>query len=164
MVWSYFLTGPPRLICWCTAIWHVSRHTPTPFWVVWKPPCPLHYDRFQAQPTILQNWFICWLGRPTYKIKHELVHIPCDAYYTKVTRTTRSSYAGSFLCPIATTDYYRYSFFPHSTVLWGSLSDAIIASPSLDSFTAALKWSLCSKSLQHVVVSKVVATLCSSYF
>ncbi len=102
--------------------------------------------------------------RMTYKIKHQLVGIPCDAYYTTVTRTTRSSHAGSFLRPIATTDYYRYSFFPHSTVLWGSLSDAIIASPSLDSFTTAVKCSLCSKSLQHVVVSKVVATLCSSYF
>ena len=45
----------------------------------------------------------------------------------------------SFVCPIARTNQYMYSFFPHTIHLWNNLPDSVVHSNSLDTFKHSLQ-------------------------
>ena len=45
----------------------------------------------------------------------------------------------SFVFPIARTNQYMYSFFPHTIHLWNNLPDSVVHSNSLDTFKHPLQ-------------------------
>jgi len=73
-----------------------------------------------------------------YKIVHGVVAIPADQYLLPVRRALRGQHQFSFIRPLATTDYYKYSYFPHTIAQWNWLPACVIQTPSVDSFSVAL--------------------------
>ena len=73
-----------------------------------------------------------------YKIYHNLVAIDFPSYIQKPTRQTRHMHPLSFRQIQTATDYHKWSFFPHSIILWNSLPESIATSPSLDHFKKAV--------------------------
>ena len=51
---------------------------------------------------------------------------------------TRSSYEGNLLVPLARTDVYKYSFFPHTASLWSKLQEIIKETQLLDIFKSRI--------------------------
>ena len=103
-------------------------------------------DRRLTQCTILQNFKL----RPMrqiceglcklvlmYRTIHNLVDIPCSAYYHPAVMSTRGQTI-RYLLPFCRTDTDRHSFIPSSIRLWNGLPEIIARSPTLDSFKAGL--------------------------
>ena len=72
-----------------------------------------------------------------YRTIHNLVDIPCSAYYHPAVMSTRGPTI-RYLLPFCRTDTYRHSFIPSSIRLWNGLPEIIARSPTLDSFKAGL--------------------------
>ena len=73
-----------------------------------------------------------------YKITNELVAIPIEGYLIPLTRESRHYHPLSYRLITATTDYYKYSFFPRSIVQWNSLPPDIPFLPTLEQFNVAV--------------------------
>ena len=52
---------------------------------------------------------------------------------------SRHIYDLAYVCPIARTNQYMYSFFPHTINLWNNLPDFVAHSESLVTFKHSLK-------------------------
>ena len=70
-----------------------------------------------------------------YKITHNLVAINPTTYLTQNTLSrTRSTNSQQYQTFCTRTDYYKYSYFPFTVVLWNSLPNSIVNAPSLSQF------------------------------
>ena len=68
-----------------------------------------------------------------YKITYGLVAVSVLTYFEPFIRLSRYMHPLSFCQVHATTDYYRYSFFPMTVVLWNRLPSGIVIFKDLDS-------------------------------
>lgn len=73
-----------------------------------------------------------------YKIVHNLVDIPASPYLTLMKSTTRSAHSYKFQAYSASTDTFKYSFFPRTVRIWNQLPASIAEAPSLVSFKKEL--------------------------
>jgi hypothetical protein len=73
-----------------------------------------------------------------YKITNQLVAIPIQDFLIPLTRQSRHFHPLSYRLISATTDYYKYSFFPRSIVLWNNLPPDIPLLQTLEQFNAAV--------------------------
>ena len=79
-----------------------------------------------------------------YKITNNLVAIPIDEYLIPLSRPSRHSHPLSYRLITATTDYYKYSFFPRTVYHWNNLPPDIPSLPTIEQFSAAIS------SIEHV--------------
>ncbi len=73
-----------------------------------------------------------------YRIVHRIVAIPADQYFSPVNRVLRGQHQFTYMRPLTSTDYYKFSYFPWTIAQWNWLPPPVIQSPSVDSFSAAL--------------------------
>lgn len=73
-----------------------------------------------------------------YKIVHGVVAIPAAQYFIPVTRSLRGQHQYAYFRPHASTDYYKYSFFPRTIAQWNWLPSHVVQSPSPLSFSETL--------------------------
>ena len=71
-----------------------------------------------------------------YKIQYGLVAVPLASYFERPKKITRHGFNNplSFHQVYASADYYRFSFFPMTVVLWNRLPVDIVFLSDLDSF------------------------------
>ena len=71
-----------------------------------------------------------------YKILYGLVAVPMPSYFERPKKITRNSLNNplSFRQVYASADYYRFSFFPMTVVLWNRLPVDIVFLNDFDSF------------------------------
>ena len=79
-----------------------------------------------------------------YKISNNLVAIPLNDYLIPLSRPSRHSHPQSYRLITATTDYYKYSFFPRTVYHWNNLPPDIPSLPTTEQFSAAIS------SIEHV--------------
>jgi hypothetical protein len=73
-----------------------------------------------------------------YKVTHQLVAVPIEGHLTPVSKLSRHSHPLSYRTITATTDYYKYSFFPRSVFHWNQLPAHIPSLPTVEQFNAAV--------------------------
>jgi hypothetical protein len=73
-----------------------------------------------------------------HKIFHHHVAISIPSYIQKPSRFTRLMHPYSLRQVQVNTDYHKFSFFPHTVVLWNNLPSHIVTISDLDSFKAAV--------------------------
>ena len=76
-----------------------------------------------------------------YKIQYGLVAVPMPSYFEQPKMITRHNLNNplSFRQVYASADYYRFSFFPMTIVLWKRLPVDIVLLSDLDSFKEVSK-------------------------
>ena len=73
-----------------------------------------------------------------YKITYNLVAITMPPYFTIPTRTSARNHSLHYHPILTNRDYYKFSFFPRTVVLWNSLPNSLVTSKDLDSFRDAV--------------------------
>ena len=73
-----------------------------------------------------------------YKIHYNLVAIPIEDYLTPMTRYVRYGHSLSYRLITATTDYYKFSYFPRTVYHWNQLPPTFVHLPTLEQFNAAV--------------------------
>ncbi len=73
-----------------------------------------------------------------YKMSHGLVAANHTEYMTPETRQSRHVHNRAFVVPTSNADYHRCSFFPRAIREWNSLPQAVVDSPSVETFRARL--------------------------
>ena len=73
-----------------------------------------------------------------YKIVYQLVAVEMPPYYSHPTRTSARHHSLYFSQISTTKDYYKFSFFPRTIVLWNTLPDSIVTIKDLGSFKTAV--------------------------
>ena len=73
-----------------------------------------------------------------YKIIHGLVALPTPIYLQHPTRLTRHMHPLSYLQIHTSVNYYKYSFFPATIILWNRLPTNIVMLTDLDQFKQAV--------------------------
>lgn len=73
-----------------------------------------------------------------YKITNELVAIPIEGILTPLSRYSRHAHPWSYRLITATTDYYKYSYFPRTVTYWNALPPDIPSLPTIEQFKAAI--------------------------
>jgi len=73
-----------------------------------------------------------------YKIYHNLVAIRLPSYIQTPQRLSRHMHPLSLRQIQVSSDYHKYSFFPHSVVLWNNLPGHIATLPDLEQFKRAV--------------------------
>ena len=73
-----------------------------------------------------------------YKIQNELVAISSSNYLIPLTRPSRHSHPMAYRLIMATTDYYKFSFFPRTIFHWNHLPPNIPPLPTPEQFSAAV--------------------------
>ena len=69
-----------------------------------------------------------------YKIQYGLVAVSMPSYFERPTRITRHMHSLSFRQVHVFADYYRFSFFPMTVVLWNRLPADLVVLGDLDPF------------------------------
>lgn len=82
-----------------------------------------------------------------YKIRHKLVDIDPDLYYTPGDSRTRGGHR--YRQHRATKEVYNNSFFPRSVRQWNHLPETVTAAPTLEEFRARIAGGSCSQPPQH---------------
>lgn len=73
-----------------------------------------------------------------YKIVHNIVAIELPPYIQTPTRLTRHMHPLSFRQVQVTSDYLKFSFYPHCIILWNQLPCHIVTLTDLDQFKRAV--------------------------
>ena len=75
-----------------------------------------------------------------FKISHNIVAIDPQKYLVPLQRITRSAHSQQYQTFTPSTDYYKYSFFPHTVCLWNSLPSSFVTpGQSLDQFKTLIQ-------------------------
>ena len=75
-----------------------------------------------------------------YKIVNGLVAIPVQNYLVPVIQNDSNFHKTKAFFPHHTeTEYYKYSFFPCTIVLWNHLPENIVSSPNLDTYKSQVQ-------------------------
>ena len=69
-----------------------------------------------------------------YKIVHSLVAIPLPDYFEQPLRLTRNMHPLSYRQVHTRSNYYQFSFFPMTIVIWNRLPADVVMLPDLDAF------------------------------
>ena len=69
-----------------------------------------------------------------YKIQYGLVAVSVPSYFERPTRITRHAHSLRFRQVHVFADYYRFSSFPMTVVLWNRLPADLVVLGDLDSF------------------------------
>ena len=69
-----------------------------------------------------------------YKITHNLIAIAITDFLIPLVRPSRHYQPLSYMLITATTDYYKYSFFPRAVFYWNNLALEAVARPTLEQF------------------------------
>ena len=64
-----------------------------------------------------------------YKIVNGLFAIPPEQYISRNERPSRAGHPQTVGVIPSTSDYYKYSFFPRSVVLWNALPSSVVVLP-----------------------------------
>ena len=75
-----------------------------------------------------------------YKIHHSQVAIPINEYLIPMTRFVRYGHSLSYRLFTATTDYYKFSYFPRTVYHWNQLPPIVAHLPTLEQFNAAVRY------------------------
>ena len=62
-----------------------------------------------------------------YKIVHDLVYFPSNIFVNRIGRTPNTTRPFLYSCPYAHTNYYQYSFVPHTVSAWNALPLPVVA-------------------------------------
>lgn len=73
-----------------------------------------------------------------YKIHHNLVAINMPEYIQQPSRISRHMHPLSFRQVQVRVDFQKWSFFPHTVILWNNLPAEIALAPTLAQFKASL--------------------------
>ena len=73
-----------------------------------------------------------------YKIHNDLVAIPVENYLVPLSRPARHCHSLSYRLITATTDYYKFSFFPRTIYHWNHLPPDIVHLPTIEQFNTAV--------------------------
>jgi len=74
-----------------------------------------------------------------YKIIHDLVDIPSDAYLSEApARTRRNMHSLTYNHYSTSSDVFKFSFFPRTIPVWNRLPATVAEAPSLVSFKREL--------------------------
>lgn len=73
-----------------------------------------------------------------YKITNNLVAIPIEGFLIPLSRQSRHTHPLSYRLITATTDYYKFSFFPRAVYHWNGLPAHIPTLPTIEQFNAAI--------------------------
>ena len=74
-----------------------------------------------------------------YKIVNGLVAVKGSDYIKSSSRRTRNTNTLKFHTVAARCDAYAQSYFPRTIRDWNTLSDSVVASPSVNSFKEGLR-------------------------
>jgi len=74
-----------------------------------------------------------------YTVTHNLVAINPDFYISSQTSITRHGHSLWYKPFSTSTDYFKFSFFPHTVVLWNTLPPDIVSASSLDKFKSQIQ-------------------------
>ena len=74
-----------------------------------------------------------------YKIAHNLVAINPDDYISSQTSLAGHSHNFRYKPLSTSTDYFKFSFFPHAVVLLNALPPYIVSASSLDQFKSQIQ-------------------------
>jgi len=69
-----------------------------------------------------------------YKITHNLIAIPISNFLIPLVRPSRHYHPLSYRLTTATTDYYKFSFFPRAVFHWNNLPLETVACSTLEQF------------------------------
>lgn len=73
-----------------------------------------------------------------YKIVYGLVAVSMPSYIERPTRTTRHMHPLAYRQIHTSSNYFRYSFFPYTVILWNSLPASTVLQPNLEGFKSCL--------------------------
>ena len=132
---------------------------------VWSPHTQAHIDQLEAVQRRAARWVKSDFGRTSsvtgmfqslswrrldlrcidsrlsflYKVTNELVAVPIEGHLTSLSKQSRHSHSLSYRLITATTDYYKYSFFPRSVFHWNRLPPDIsqLSTPELFSMAVS---------------------------
>jgi len=91
----------------------------------------LHWESLQSRR---QNSRLVLL----HKIVYHYIDIPTTQYLTPYTRHSRHFHHLAFHLPITTSDYFKYSFFPRTVVVWNTLPSHVVSADTVLGFRSAL--------------------------
>ena len=77
-----------------------------------------------------------------YQITNGIVatpHIPYLLSHSHAPRSSRHANTLQHATYQCRTNYFKYSYFPHTVVLWNSLPQAVVSSPTLEAFKTSLR-------------------------
>ena len=101
-------------------------------------------DGLLTNTTVCQVSQLCcknWTGL-LYQITNGIVatpHIPYLLSYRHAPRSSRRANTLKHATYQCRTNYFKYSYFPHTVVLWNSLPQAVVSSPTLEAFKTYLR-------------------------
>ena len=73
-----------------------------------------------------------------YKSTHNLIAIPISDFLIPLVRPSRQYHPLSYRLTTATTDYYKFSFFPRAVFHWNNLPLETVACSTLEQFNQAV--------------------------
>ena len=76
--------------------------------------------------------------RMFYKTHYGLIGISPPSYVHLAHERSRRNHDQTYLLLIGSTDYYKFSFYPNTIVLWNGLTQAAVGAPNLLAFKAAI--------------------------
>ena len=77
-----------------------------------------------------------------YQITNGIVatpHIPYLIPHSHASRSSRHAHTLQHATYQCRTNYFKYSYFPHTIVLWNALPQAVVSSPTLVAFKTSLR-------------------------
>ena len=92
----------------------------------------LEWNSLETRRKIAKVTMLC-------KITNNLVAINSDFYISSQTSLTRHSHSLRYKPFSTSTDYFKFSFFPHTVVLWNALPPDIVSASSLDQFKSQIQ-------------------------
>ena len=85
-------------------------------------------DDSRLTSPILQQCQLC-----SFRLLHWKI-LTFDQYLTALQRQSRTSHQMAYRQIATSTDYIKYSFFPHTIVHWNSLPPEVVSLPNVDDF------------------------------
>jgi len=73
-----------------------------------------------------------------YKFVHSLVAVSVPTYFEKPRRLTRHTHPLDYRQIHTVANYYIFSYFPSTVILWNNLPSKIVLLPTLESFNLAV--------------------------
>jgi hypothetical protein len=92
----------------------------------------LEWNSLETRRNIAKVTMLC-------EITHNQVAINPDFYISSQTSLTRHSHSLRYKPFSTSTNYFKFSFFPHTVVLWNALPPDIVSASSLDRFKSQIQ-------------------------